>query len=492
MSTVTDNLSGAPASLGDSTSARLPTRPGERVYQSYFSFMWSGIAFSASTLTYAIGGALPFIGNTLLAIVGYVCGLIICMVPTVLAGMPSYRYGIDTMDAVKTSLGVRGAVVMLFGVLGSSLGWTFVLLALSARSFGSLVQTVSGAGGGVNETYVVVFAFVMLAVLWFLAKRGAAGMERVTAMVAPGQLISAAVLLCLLVFKFGFSGLLHANVPVEKAYTTDHAQGLALAFEFGFANVLTFVPFVGGLTRLVSSRKHVMGPMVTGCGIVGAGFVSMVASFAAVLSGTADPTIWVVSVGGRWFGSALLLFMLLANLGTMVVFVYIGAVASQQIRILAGIRWPWLIAILLAPGVYLAFRTEWLLEKVITFMTYNGLFFVGVVGVILTDYFVLRRQRIETAHVFTHSRNGAYWFWGGVNWIGIGMSALGSAAYLWMYDPVSLKTVGAFRYIGAGLPVCVGTAVAYYILMKLFVVRGTRGGYPGGRRCNDSRVEVTM
>lgn len=492
MGTVTDNISGGSGSTSDSTAARLPTRPGERIYKSYFSFLWSGVAFSASTLTYAIGGALPFVGNTSLAIIGYVCGLVICMVPTVLAGMPSYRYGIDTMDAVKTALGVRGAVVMLFGILASSLGWTFVLLALSSRGFGVLVHSVSGVGGDVNETYVVVFAFAMLLVLWALSNRGASGMERVTAMVAPGQLISAAILLGLLIYKFGLSELFHANVPADKAYTHDPAQSLALAFEFGFANVLTFIPFVGGLTRLVSSRKHVMGPMVTGCGIVGAGFVSMVASLAAVLSGTADPTVWVVSVGGRWFGSALLLFMLLANLGTMVVFVYIGAVASQQIRVLAGIRWSWLIAILLSPGVYLAFRTEWLLEKVIAFMTYNGLFFVGILAVVLTDYFLLRRQRINAAHVFTHSHNGAYWFWGGVNWIGILMAAFGCAVYLWMYDPVSLRTVGMFRYIGAGVPACLSTAVGYYLLMKVFVVRGRRGGYPEGRRYESSKIEVTL
>jgi nucleobase:cation symporter-1, NCS1 family len=475
-----------------STTARLPIRPEERAYRSYYSFLFSGIACSASTLLYAIGGALPYVGNTLLALVGYLCGLIVCMVPAVLAGLPSYRYGLDTTDAMKPALGVRGAALALVGVVGSGLGWTFILLALSARSFGNLVQAVSGAAGGVNEIYVVAFGLFMLVILWALSRRGAPGMERVTTMIAPVQIVFAVILLILVIYRFGFDALLHANVPADKAYSKDPAQRLALAFEFGFAGVLGFFPFIGGLTRLVSNRNHLIGPMVIGCGVIGSWFIASVSSFAAVLSGTADPTIWVVSIGGRWFGSTLLLFMLLANVGTMVVYVYVAAAASQQLKVLAGVRWPVLIAILLSPGVYFAFRSAWLLDKVITFMTYSGLFFVGILGVNLVDYFFLRQQRFDPAHVFSLSKDGKYWFWGGVNWVGVGLSVLGSAAYLWMYDPVTLRTVGAFRYIGAGLPVSVATALAYFVIMKIFVVRGSKGGYSESQQTRAGSVEISL
>lgn len=491
MNTATENLPLSASPAMDSTAARLPTTASERIYKSYFSFMWSGTAFSAATMTYLIGGALPFVGNTVAGCIGYLCGLVLAMVPVVLAGMPSYRYGIDTLDAVKTSLGVRGSSFMLIGVLGSSLGWTFVLAAFSARGFGSVAQAVGG-NGFINEHYVQGFGVVMLILVWALARRGAAGMARVTAWVAPGQLLSAAILLGLLVHKYGLHTVLHANVPAAKAYTQDGRQGLAYALEFGVANVLTFLPFIGGLTRLVSSRKHVMGPMVTGAGVVGAGFVAVVASFAAVVTGTADPTVWVIEIGGKWFGSALLLFMLLANVGTMVVFMYIGTVASTQIRIFASVRWSWLIAALLMPGVYLAFRTQWLLERVMVFMTYNGLFFVGVTGVILADYFVLRRQRIAPAQVFSKSKNGDYWFWGGVNWVAIACSILGACAYLWMFDPVSLKTSGIFRFFGAGLPACAATAAVYALLMRIFVVRGAKGGYPEARAGKKTVVEIGL
>ena len=476
---------------GESASARLPTRPGGRVYKTYMSFFWCGIAFSGSTINYAIGGALPFVGSTIYGLLAYVCALLITLVPVVLTGMPSFRYGVDTLDAVRTSFGVRGAVILLFGIFASSLGWMFILLALTARSFGTLVVSVTSASS-VNEMYVIVFALVMLGVLWLLGCRGAAGMERVTAIAAPGQMLAALILLALLIHKYGLPAMLHTDVPASKAYTSDPGKSMAFAFEFGFDNVLTMLPFIGGLTRLVANRKDVMGPMVVGAGFIGAGFVAMVSCFAAVMSGTADPTIWVVTVGGPIFGPGILLFMLVANIGTMVIFLYIAAVATQQIRILTGFRLPWVIAIVLLPGIFLAFRTQWLLDHVIVFMNYIGIFFVGFMGVIVSDYFILRRQRIEPAHIFARHGTGDYWFWGGVNWFAVASAAFGSGLFLWMYDPVTLRTVGAFRYIGAGLPAFVATFVLYVVLMKLFVVNGSKGGYKTVANRPKERIEVAI
>lgn len=46
-------------------------------------------------------------------------------------------------------------------------------------------------------------------------------------------------------------------------------------------------------------------------------------------------------------------------------------------------------------------------------------FIVPLVGVMVTDYFWVRKQRIELSHLYTSSPEGAYWFWHGFNWRGI-------------------------------------------------------------------------
>jgi hypothetical protein len=46
-----------------------------------------------------------------------------------------------------------------------------------------------------------------------------------------------------------------------------------------------------------------------------------------------------------------------------------------------------------------------------------------------------------------------------------------------MYDPITLRARAEFRYFGAAVPLLFCSAVLYYVLMRLFVVPGTRGGY---------------
>lgn len=85
--------------------ARLPVLANERIYTNYSSLMWTFLAFNAATWAYLIGGALPFIGNTKIGLAGFFAGAVIGLVPVTLAsGMPSLRYGVDTIEAAKAPL----------------------------------------------------------------------------------------------------------------------------------------------------------------------------------------------------------------------------------------------------------------------------------------------------------------------------------------------------------------------------------------------------
>src|ERR1700747_3625294 len=98
----------------EALAGRLPIFPTERLYRRYGSFLWTCTSFSAATWAFLIGGSLPSVGNTVIGISGYLCGVILGLVPVVLAsGLPSYRYGIDPIDASKASFGVNGAVLSL-------------------------------------------------------------------------------------------------------------------------------------------------------------------------------------------------------------------------------------------------------------------------------------------------------------------------------------------------------------------------------------------
>lgn len=461
----------------EALSGRLPILGSERIYRGYLPFLWTCVAFSAATWAFLIGGYLPYVGNTMAGVTGYVVGLLLGMVPVTLAsGIGPYKYGVETLDAAKAAFGRWGMVVPLVGLVATLAGWTYVVVALTARGAGNVVKE---ARGGVTtpEPVIVAIALCSIALVWLIASKGPWLFERLSNYIAPGHMIITVIMLIVLMAKFG-GDVFSINVAPADAFTADHQQGFAYAVEFGVANSLTWWPVMGGLTRLVKNKRHIVGPSVVGVGVLGAAFISGVAAMAGAAYGTADPTVWMIDLGGRILGSAIMTFVLVANIATMVIMVYLGGVSIQHIRFFARLRWDAVVALLLLPGVVFAFQTEWLLSKVIQWLTYNGVMFVGITGITLVDYFILRRQRLDVPGLFSRGRSGPYWFWGGVNWIAVGI-ALGSIwFYLWLYNPITLETQAEFKWFGAGLPTMVLSGALYWLLMRLLVVRTGVGSYP--------------
>jgi nucleobase:cation symporter-1, NCS1 family len=476
--------------LQQALAGRLPVLPHERIYDSYASLLWTTAVLSAASWAYLIGSAFPAFGNTWLSIIGYLVGLVIGEVIVVLAvGIPAYRYGLDAVDVSKAALGIRGSALLLIAVLAASIGWAYVLMAMTARGVGYLAQVSLSPAATVSEPIVVSAAIALLVLIWYLARRGPAAMERLSRLCAPGQILIALLVLILLVAAYGTSVLAGRGAPIASAVTRDPLVQLAYGVEFGFDNALGVLPFLGGLTRLVRHKRHVVGPTVVGSGIVGAALVATVAALAAAATGDQDPITWMIKLAGPMGGSLMVLFLLIANLGTLVVLVYVAGVAIQQIRFMAGLRWEWVIALTLLPGGLVAFHTQWLLDHVMTWLAYNGLMFVGVAAVMYTDYYCLRRQRLSVAELFAKPPQGAYWYWGGVNWIAIAVLGAAAALYLALFDPISLRIHPAFRYAGAGIPSVIAASVMYYAAMRLI---GPKRTEPRTLITEPEALEVTL
>ncbi len=472
---------------------RLPVLPAERIYKSYASLLWTTAVLSAASYAYLVGSTFHTFGDAKLAIAGYLIGLILGEVVVSLAGgIPSWRYGIDTIDASKAALGTRGSVVLLITVLATWLGWADVLIAMPARGVGRLVTLGVSMSSASGETVVVVATLLLLALTWLLAQRGPAAMERLSTICAPVQIIVALLIGGLLAAKFGVAGLSAATTSARDAVTTDPLAQIAYGVEFGFDNALTLLPFLGGLTRLVRDGRHVIGPTVLGSGIIGAYVIASVAGLAGGVYAASDPTIWIVTLAGTGLGALIVGFLLVANVGTLVVQVYVAGVAVQQARALTVVPWKWVLAIILTPGVLIAFHTSWLLDRVMNWLAYNGVMFVGLNAVLFTDYYLVRRRHLEPAHLFARPGQGRYWYSVGVNWTALAGIAAPGALYLPLFDPVSLRSRPLFRYLGAGIPRVVLGGLVYYVAMRL--QRNAAGSLmrPGGEASAAKPVEVGL
>lgn len=476
-----------------SVSGRLPLTGAERIYTGYFSFLWTCTAFAAATWAFLIGGILPFTGDTKLGILGYFIGTIIGLLPVMLSGgLPSFRYGVDPIDATKSAFGVRGSVLPMFVLLVVNLSWSYLLVALTSRGAANVYQEISG--GPVSEWLVIGIAIVTLLLGWAMTIYGPWLFERISRYVAPGHLLVTLVMLALLCSHYGFFDLLNTNVPADKAYTQDKLTGFIYAIEFGVSASLSWWPMVGGLTRLAKQRKNLTGPAVWGLAVLGAAFISAIAALAAVSAGTADPTVWMIKLGGPYLGCAIMIFVLLANIPSMVIMLYLAGVSVQQIRFFSRLRWSALIGLFMLPGLYVAFHTQWMLDEVMAFVSYIGLLSMGIASVMFVDYLILRREQLDVRHMFNASPKGKYWFIGGVNWIAVLTTFASIAFYLWLYDPISLRTQHAFVYLGAGIPTMFITGLLYYVLMKALVV-SRMGAYPTSQiktKQDEGPVEVAL
>ena len=93
------------------------------------------------------------------------------------------------------------------------------------------------------------------------------------------------------------------------------------------------------------------------------------------------------------------------------------------------------------------------------------------------------------ADLFATSRQGAYWFRGGVNWVAIAVLGGAGAMYLTLFDPVSLKIHPLFRYVGAGIPTIIVAGLVYLISMRLIGRVVSRGS---NTPAADGPIKVTL
>ena len=114
---------------------------------------------------------------------------------------------------------------------------------------------------------------------------------------------------------------------------------------------------MGGLSRLVKSSRHLVGPPVLGYAVFGAFLIAVVGAFAAATTGQVDPADWIRGVAGSRLGMALFTVMLLANMGALVTQVYLAGVSVQQVRAFARLPWPAVVGLVVYVGGLFEYET---------------------------------------------------------------------------------------------------------------------------------------
>ena len=104
------------------------------------------------------------------------------------------------------------------------------------------------------------------------------------------------------------------------------------------------------------------------------------------------------------------------------------------------------------------------MEKYEHFRLFIGAMFVPLFGVVLTDYFILRRRNLQVAELY--KTGGEYWYKGGFN---------PRAIFAWAVGFLLYEAIAVFKLpVGGSLPALTAAGLVYFLLSRAAGSRGVQ------------------
>jgi NCS1 family nucleobase:cation symporter-1 len=244
----------------------------------------------------------------------------------------------------------------------------------------------------------------------------------------------------------------------------------AVALELGIASGMSWWGGIGFLARNTKSRRNAIYPEVIQLGLI-FGIVCSVALFSGLVVGSDDPTKWMVPLGGVFMGVLALLFVALANITSTAVSLFASGLALRHLPGLKKRSWRLFIAITAVPLTFFVIWPRELYDLGDAFLAYNGTMHAPVGGVLLVDYFFLRRQRLNLRAIFEAAPNGEYYYNLGFNALALGCVVIGQLTYFLIYNPFTDEAHAVFRVLPASIGAFLLPALIYWAGMRVWPAR---------------------
>ncbi len=398
-----------------------------------FFLLWSGAAVSLAEI-WAGGLLIPL---------GFVTGLVVILIghligntPLAFGGIIGSRTGIPSMVAIRPSFGIRGSYFATVLNLVQLVGWTGVMLWIGGKAAqGVWPLPIFGFRG-----WVIIAGFATT--LWaLLGHRYWKWLHRIaiTALIALCCLMSYGVF-----HEYGLSRLLEA--PVKSG------MPFMIGLDLVIAMPMSWLPLVCDYSRYGKGTGSAFWGTWIGYFIVSSWMYTIgLAAALATQSATPDSMVLELMVG---LGLAVpaIIIVLFSTFTTTFLDIYSTAISALNIWPEMGRKRGSVACGILGTALALMFPAT----AYEGFLLFVGSVFCPLFGVVLSDYFFLRRQRYFEAGF---DRQDIYWYLGGFNpwafvaWgIGFGLYHLLQSETAW----------------GSSVPSLVAAGVIYLILMQLF------------------------
>ena len=396
----------------------------------YF-ILWSSLG--VGLLVFSAGSflsAASFFDAMLAIIVGSVAGSILLA----LAGKIGSNHGIPSLISMRPSFGIRGSYLPATLNIMQLVGWTTFEIMIMARAAEILV-------GNVMPYYF--WAAIFGALVALLGIAGPLNVARqwlgkFAVWIAYGT--SAIIIISLI------------NSTDVTALISSPGQGMSFfsALDLVIAMPVSWMPLVADYNRFAKKSKSAMWGT-----FIGFAMTNVLFYFGGVLIGTSDIVGIIVAIQAMFFGF-LMLLLIVDEADNAFADVYSAALSTQDI--FSKINQKYLIIGFTALSAILA--TVVSIQDYEVFLLLIGAIFVPLFGVVLTDYYIVRKQKYTEQMLYAWQ-----------NKLGIGAPAMVAwaigALINYLLSPLSPIYMEQLPAIGATIPSLAAASLIYLAMVRL-------------------------
>ena len=145
--------------------------------------------------------------------------------------------------------------------------------------------------------------------------------------------------------------------------------------------------------------------------------------------------------------------------------------------LLQKFSWEWLVWGFCTISVIVMFLIPGLYDGFLTFLVWTAALYSALAGIMIVDYFVLRRRRVMLKDLFVEGKSSVYYFTGGFNLASIIALVLGPVLFTITFNPLTFEHTAYFRFTTASLLAAAVAGLVYWILSRVLILPRGLGGY---------------
>ena len=431
-----------------------PIPPSRRTWGTYnYAALW--IAMSVNIPTYLMASAMIAGGmNWKQAIFTVFLGNIIVLVPMLLNAHAGAAYGIPFPVFARSSFGVLGANVPAILRALVACGWFGIQTWIGGEAINTLLAALIPAW---DHPWLCFFLFWLLNLAVIL--RGISTIRFLQGITAPALLLLGVAMLAWAYVKAGGLGpMLSAPSKFRTfreffAFFIPSLTGVVAFWATVALNIPDFTRYAKGQREQMLGQALGLPTTMTFYSFIGIA----VTSATVIVFGQAvwDPVVVLSRLGNPVAVVVAMLALLLATLNVNVAANVVSPANDfsnlypRRISFKIGGLITCFIGLLMQPWRWLSSHGSYVMGWLVGYSSFLG----PIAGVMIADYYVLRKRVISTDDLF--ERGGAYEFSAGFNWRAIGALAAGILVALIGLEVPALHSLYQYAWF-------VGFAVSFF------------------------------